>query len=393
MKRIVASVLCILLLAASLPAVANTVTGDVCILSDEGELLTYWGEFEEVFRIPAQIDGKQVRLLATEMFYARPLNTVYIDNGIEIIEDGCFAKSTLLYIDLPESVQSVGERAFADCKGLASLSIASDDITFGKDALAGTGYLHIAVPCTADLLSLHDRIYDAKGDDEFAFDVMHVALVESMEEKDIFGHAILRCDACGYQTSTYLGDEPVPFEDVPRDAWYYDYVQTAYLFGIISGKSETLFDPGANMTLAEAAKIAACVHMYLAGTEDTLEPKDGEKWYAPYVAYCYDSKIIDSHLVFDWEKNATRGEMAYLFSRADDGKFLPNADVPLSDIPDVDESTPFALDILALYRRGIAVGSNEYYAYYPDSFVKRSEAAAFISRIICYDMRISLPKG
>lgn len=84
--------------------------------------------------------------------------------------------------------------------------------------------------------------------------------------------------------------------------------------------------------------------------------------------------------------------MAYLFSRCDTEPYYIN-EVPLTDIPDVDNSIPFAYEILDLYNKGIAVGSNEYYAYYPDAEVKRSEAAALISRILCWDMRIGLPKG
>ena len=68
-------------------------------------------------------------------------------------------------------------------------------------------------------------------------------------------------------------------------------------------------------------------------------------------------------------------------------------DVPITDIPDVYDTTPFAYEILDLYNKGVAVGSDEYMTFYPDSQVKRSEAAALISRILCYDMRIELPKG
>ena len=190
----------------------------------------------------------------------------------------------------------------------------------------------------------------------------------------------------------YFDNIELPFEDVLENAWYYPYVSTAYEFGFLNGKSETLFDPNANMTLAEAAKIAACISLYFSDEGYSFEGGNG-KWYEPYVEYCYNSKIIDEHVHFEWEKAATRSEMAYLFSRADKGEYEPNPDVPLTDIPDVDEKTSFAENILYLYRRGIATGSDEYYTFYPNANVKRSEAATFISRIICYDMRVDLPKG
>ena len=85
--------------------------------------------------------------------------------------------------------------------------------------------------------------------------------------------------------------------------------------------------------------------------------------------------------------------MAYLFSRCDAFPYIVNPDVPLTDIPDVHDTTAFAYDILELYRRGVAVGSDEFMTFYPDSQVKRSEAAAFIARILNADMRIELPKG
>ena len=85
--------------------------------------------------------------------------------------------------------------------------------------------------------------------------------------------------------------------------------------------------------------------------------------------------------------------MAYMFSRCDTEPYEINPDVPLTDIPDVYDTTAFAYEILDLYRRGIAVGSDEYMTFYPNEQVKRSEAAAFIARILCYDMRIGLSKS
>ena len=342
--------------------------------------------------VPFEINGVKVKKIGDGVFKGVEAGSVYIEEGIEEIGNEAFSESTIDYVDFSSSVKKIGDYAFKNCSNLTSFSAYSGDIVFGKEALYGTGYLHISVPCTADLLSLHDNIADAKGDDDFTFDIMHTGLVPSMVEKDMFGHSMIMCEDCGFKGSVYLDNIVLPFEDVSNDAWYYPYVSTAYEFGILKGKSETIFDPNANMTLAEAAKIAACIHMYYTDEAYNFETENG-KWYEPYVKYCYDNKIVDVHVTFDWEKTATRSEMAYLFSRADTGEYEPNPDVPLTDIPDVDDKTSFAENILALYRRGIATGSDEYYAFCPDAYVKRSEAATFISRIICYDMRVDLPKG
>ena len=49
----------------------------------------------------------------------------------------------------------------------------------------------------------------------------------------------------------------LPFTDIPADAWYYSDVKTAYESGLINGKGADTFAPEANMTYAEAVKLAA----------------------------------------------------------------------------------------------------------------------------------------
>ncbi len=382
----------VFVLALSLSAYADEKPPYQSVVDGEGNQIVYTGDMKSVISIPAEVDGKPVQKIGDRGFYGKIVRTVYLEDGIKAIGTDTFAESALDYIHIPASVKTIGDGAFRNCRALTSFALESDETEWGKESLAGTGYLHIGVPCTLDLEKLQESIREAKGDEEFAFDVMHVDLVESMVEKDIYGRSLMICNACGYRSDNYAGGMELPFQDVSVGTWYYPYVLTAYSFGILNGRSEEVFAPEENMTLAEAAKIAACVHLYL--TNGTADFKtEGGKWYEPYVAYCYQHNIIDSHMVFEWGKTATRGEMAYLFSRADTSDYEINPDVPLSDIPDVNETNLFAWNILTLYRRGIAVGSNQYYAYYPDANVKRSEAAAFISRILCYDMRVALPKG
>lgn len=85
--------------------------------------------------------------------------------------------------------------------------------------------------------------------------------------------------------------------------------------------------------------------------------------------------------------------MAYIFARADISDYVPNPDVPLTDIPDIHDITPYAYEILDLYRKGIAAGSDSNYTFHPDNRIKRSEVSALVSRMIITDMRIDLPKG
>lgn len=293
MKKIALLLSVILLISCILPAYADGAMAESdCVLDGEGRLVSYTGEYGEVLVIPSWVNGKSVEKLGEGLFEGKPVKTVYLNEEIKEIEANCFAGSTLSYIDIPASVKKIGDGAFKNCLYLNSITLEdADGIEFGKDVFAGDGFVSIAVTCTTDTDALSEKIRAAKGDDSFDFDVMHTGLIPSMVEKDIFGHSILVCEDCGFKGSAYLDDVKLPFTDVSDDAWYYPYVSTAYEFGILNGKSEGIFDPTANMTLAEAAKIAACIDMYYAYEIETLTAAEGEKWYQPYVDYWEPLKI------------------------------------------------------------------------------------------------------
>lgn len=61
-------------------------------------------------------------------------------------------------------------------------------------------------------------------------------------------------------------DKECDFADVPGNAWYYDYVASAYNAGIVSGVSDTAFGVGTNITRQDVAVIASRVLSYLGKT-------------------------------------------------------------------------------------------------------------------------------
>lgn len=356
----------------------------------DGVITRYYGDENAIF--PFEIDGTKIREIGAKACFDLGIESIGIGDGTEAIGASAFEGCNAAYAYIPSSVKTIGDRAFANCKNLEEVAINSEDIEFGVDAFIGTEYIIFYIPCTANESVMYEKVFDAKGNGNFEFLRMHT-LVESMEEKDIFGKNMIYCEACDFKESKYVEDIALPFSDVSKDAWYHTYVRIAYDFGILNGKSETIFDPNAGLTCAEAAKIAAVIHNKnrYDGEETEFNPT-GENWYDVYVDYCYANAIMEDYIVFDWDKNATRAQMAYLFSRCNTEKNFIN-NVPLTDIPDVYDTTPYAYEILDLYNMGIAVGSDESMTYYPDSPVKRCEAAALVSRILFYDMRIELPKG
>ena len=83
--------------------------------------------------------------------------------------------------------------------------------------------------------------------------------------------------------SANVTERTLVFTDVAEGSWYYDYVYSAVAVGLIDGVTETTFEPESGFTVAQAIKIAACLHQYYHNGTVTLQ--NGEPWYKTYVDY------------------------------------------------------------------------------------------------------------
>ncbi len=385
MKRILSLLLSLITaLSFTTIAFAEGLSYDGYEYTSDGTLTNaYEHLYEEYASVPSELAGTPIKRI-DDWVYAEG-GTVYLETeqGLEAIGESAFEHSTVRTAMLADTVSDIGKRAFARCEKLEEVTLQSNDIIFGEDCFCDTGHIVFFMHCSNEE-AYYEKIANAKGDENFVITVWH----SYIDDGD--GGSI--CSACG-DVVTATGESSIPvFNDVPENSWYNHYVQIACEFGILNGKGDGIFDPQANMTIAEAVKIAACIHMYETDSTAELDP-NGNPWYKPYLDYCLYAGIIEEYVSFDWNEPATRAIMAYLFSRADVQVYEINPDVPLTDIPDVNNTTPFAYEILSLYRRGIATGSDALLTFNPGSNVTRAEAAAFITRILCYDMRVDLPKG
>lgn len=96
------------------------------------------------------------------------------------------------------------------------------------------------------------------------------------------------------------------FSDVASSDWYAGYVGTAYTYGIVNGKSETIFDPSGTISRQEAAVMVARAAK-LCGMDTSMEAgtvRDILAQFSDYVktaewsrdglAFCYQEGILDS---------------------------------------------------------------------------------------------------
>ena len=113
------------------------------------------------------------------------------------------------------------------------------------------------------------------------------------------------------------------FNDVTKNDWFYDYVNTAYSYGIIKGISDKEFNPYGTITREESAVMivraaSLCgmeTEMDSQSTRDVLaqffDYVKASSWSQSSLAFCYQEKILDDSVMDIMPKEAvTRGEIA-----------------------------------------------------------------------------------
>lgn len=180
------------------------------------------------------------------------------------------------------------------------------------------------------------------------------------------------------------------FSDVPSGEWYYENVYSAVESGLIEGYGDGSFRPKAQLTLAAAVKLAACMHQLHA--EGAVSFKEGDPWYKVYVDYAVKNGIVGSgySTMTDAKMNAavSRRDYVVIFHKAlPASEFAQLNTIADGAIPDVKSSDAGAAEIYSFYRAGIVEGSSSTpgvadHSFLPDNSITRSEVTAVISRML-----------
>lgn len=124
-----------------------------------------------------------------------------------------------------------------------------------------------------------------------------------------------------------VGSEKI-FGDVSEGDWYFDFVATAYKYGIIDGVSDTEFNPNGTITRAETATMLTRVAKLCGNATDMNEGKKNDvlaqfddyltvpEWAATAVAWCVDGDVLPSdELEIEVNEHIMREESAYMLYR------------------------------------------------------------------------------
>lgn len=175
--------------------------------------------------------------------------------------------------------------------------------------------------------------------------------------------------------------EITQFSDISPEDWFADDILTARKKGLIEGTGNNSFNPMGDVTVAEAVTMAARMYEKHFGAKITPIPNDGGKWYSDYILYAIAAGIINHADFEDYERSATRAEMAYIFAGV-----LKNADLPGTTadelyIPDVDIEHRYFNQIQLLYKLDILDGVDDIGTFLPENNVTRAESGVIMLRV------------
>lgn len=176
----------------------------------------------------------------------------------------------------------------------------------------------------------------------------------------------------------------LPFDDLENYAWAKTAIEHMYINKIISGKSETGFAPGDNVTREEFVKIIVNSFEFLESKETNFEDVGGE-WFKEYIERGFASGIINgvSDKKFGVGENITREDMAVIIFRAINKAGL-ELDIEIdqtAELSDMDEVSEYAKEAVEfLVSKGAIKGSNG--KFNPKAYATRAEAAQMIYNVI-----------
>ena len=102
--------------------------------------------------------------------------------------------------------------------------------------------------------------------------------------------------------------------------------------------------------------------------------------------YAVANGIVRSGDFTSYTAKATRGQMAYIFSRALPASVLPSIN-NVQTLPDVTSSTAYHTEIFSLYNAGVLTGSDVFGTFKPNDNIIRAEAAAILTRVALPEQR------
>ena len=183
-------------------------------------------------------------------------------------------------------------------------------------------------------------------------------------------------------------EAPLPdfsFDDVPETHFAHEYINFLAEKGILSGRTETQFDPDGYVTRAEFVVMLARA----AGSENTsanvFEDVPSDAWYSGGVAFAYNAGITNgtSEKTFSPDEKITREQLAAMLKRfADFSKITLKSSSEHTAFSDEDEISDYASECVAIMHASGIIGGHGDNSFAPNKAATRAETAKMLSLLL-----------
>lgn len=321
------------------------------------------------------------------------LASVTIPDSVTYIDFYAFYGCTSLkQVTIPDSVTSIDEGAFQNCSGLENVTIGSSVKYIRTRVFEGCASLKtIYFRGNAPKMEVYAYYSDSNCDGAFldviatAYYPEHATGWEEVIAKDYTGPDG-KLTWVTYNPSVTTKPVNEIFSDIPANAWYIPYVQYAYDNGLMSGTSDTTFEPNSPLTRAMVAQIlyAHAGKPEVTGASPFTDVANSKAWYYNAVVWANQNGIVNGYddNTFRPMTNVTREQLAVmLYAHA--GK--PEATGSLSGFADAGQVHSWAEKaMLWANQNGIISGSESNGKRYlkPQGNATRAEAATMLTQYL-----------
>lgn len=302
---------------------------------------------------------------------------------------GC---TSLKQVTIPDSVTSIDEGAFQNCSGLENVTIGSSVKYIRTRVFEGCASLKtIYFRGNAPKMEVYAYYSDSNCDGAFldviatAYYPEHATGWEEVIAKDYTGPDG-KLTWVTYNPSVTTKPVNEIFSDIPANAWYIPYVQYAYDNGLMSGTSDTTFEPNSPLTRAMVAQIlyAHAGKPEVTGASPFTDVANSKAWYYNAVVWANQNGIVNGYddNTFRPMTNVTREQLAVMLY-AHEGK--PEATGSLSGFADAGQVHSWAEKaMLWANQNGIISGSESNGKRYlkPQGNATRAEAATMLTQYL-----------
>lgn len=177
----------------------------------------------------------------------------------------------------------------------------------------------------------------------------------------------------------------ITFNDVPENHFAYEYVNYLAEKGILSGRTETEFDPDGYVTRAEFVVMLSRAAGHKNSDASVFEDVPENAWYSGGVAFAYNSGITNgtSEKTFSPDDRITREQLAAMLKRFADFSNItleyPSGNDAFSDESDIAD---YALESVAVMQASGIIGGRDNNSFAPKANATRAETAKTLALLL-----------